>query len=395
MTKSWLALTAVASLLGAMMVVACGSDDSEETNAAGAGGTAGKGGSAGKAGASGKAGSAGETQQGGSAGTAGSAGGGEPTMKLGAKCKADTDCSEGLICALPSATDWMGGGPAHGYCTKDCTQDGDDACTALDPNAFCIGLGEEAGAKAYCLQGCTVGGTDSEDGFDSKKCWGRADVACYPFSSGSTEIWGCWPLCGDDTDCPSGVPCDREWGMCNPSYKGGLPLGSNCTEWNDSEGDAGAKCMGFCTDWTKTDEAGADDPDNQVNICLETCVVGDPNACGIEDSLGLCLWVSDSAANYGDLGFCGQMCSTDADCLDKKDNVFCDTETFGEYGIGFCDWEYGKGPDTDGGTPDATPDAVEPDVVETDVVQTDAVETDVVQTDVVVDDVVQTDAAAD
>lgn len=259
-----------------------------------------------------------------------------PATMLGARCKGDGDCGEGLFCSVPYSTDWMGGGPAHGYCTRDCSQDGDSACTAFDPGSFCQGPTD---GVRLCVLRCAPGGASAALDFDIMKCWARQDVACSPM--GAEGVWGCWPTCGDDTDCP-GIPCDRDTGLCGTGQGGGLPLGSNCSEWIGSQGDAGQRCEGYCTDWTRAEDAGAGDAGSEINTCLARCVIGDPNACDFPK--GLCTSDSGAAVSFGDLGYCVQTCESDDDCRDKQSGVFCDTESVP--GVGVCNWsDHGNAPD--------------------------------------------------
>jgi len=263
-----------------------------------------------------------------------------PATMLGARCKGDGDCEAGLFCSVPLSTDWIGGGPAHGYCTKDCSQDGDVACTAVDLQSFCHG---PVDGVRLCIKSCEPAGASSELDFDIMKCWARQDVACTPFAFEGTASgrWGCWPTCGDDTDCP-GIPCDGNTGLCTPGSGGGLPLGSNCSEWSGSQGDAGQRCEGYCTNWTRSEDAGAADAGSEIRTCLARCVIGDPNACGFPK--GLCMSEAEAGASFGDLGYCVQTCESDEDCLDKQSGVFCDEEAVP--GVGVCNWyAHGTAPD--------------------------------------------------
>jgi hypothetical protein len=137
------------------------------------GGYAAKGGTAGTGGLTGSGGLGGMTGQ----------------SKLGAKCKADADCGGGLSCLTGKSTaEVLGGGPAGGLCTADCTAN-EDACKSLASGALCVDVAIHPGAahKAYCVEACEAG-PPIEEGFfgkfDPKKCHGRQDVACEELVAG-------------------------------------------------------------------------------------------------------------------------------------------------------------------------------------------------------------------
>jgi hypothetical protein len=78
--------------------------------------------------------------------TSTSSGGG--ASKLGLECQDDTDCGDGGRCILAGDTDEiLLGGPAGGYCTKDCESDSD--CDG----GSCLANG----STSECFLDCTIG----------------------------------------------------------------------------------------------------------------------------------------------------------------------------------------------------------------------------------------------
>jgi hypothetical protein len=370
-------LMALSAFAGCMVVAAC-EDDATSTPyhhatdgsgaAAGLGGGAGSAGTQSLDGAVGGSGAAAGSGTGGSAGTAGDgAGGGAGTgggsgsagtgsvdpKKLSATCSGNQDCG-GLICLTPASTDFWGGGPGNGYCTMDCTASAKnpsipDPCVALGGLCLIASLGSDP-LKGYCAQSCTEGPaveSSTFGQFDPNKCHGRKDLVCQGWVDSNGKPTGsvCTPNCTKDSDCGStGKKCDPFNTVCVSNPQQGSPLGSNCTQWAQSQGDAGAACAGNCLAFIKTSDASASDPNNIAHFCTQTCVYGDVDSCGFKQSppAGLCL-LSTSEAGNGDLAFCAQLCDVDADCLDHDDNAWCDTSTVSNLGRGLCDFRYGHG----------------------------------------------------
>jgi hypothetical protein len=338
----------------------------------GSAGTAGKGGAAGTVDAGDAGGAAGTSGSAGTAGKAGSGGSGGigPNPALGAICSSNADCGASLVCKLPNANDFLGGGPARGYCTMDCSSwsagDGGptDPCPALGKGAMCVSFDanpNDPTPHAFCAKGCTEGPpvTSQTFGqFDPNKCHGRQDVICAGLedSFGTPVGFACIPNCTRDSDCSSsGRVCDPRWNVCVITPNTGSPLGSNCTLWAESKGDAGVACAGLCLAVLKTNEAGNTDPNNIAHFCSQSCVFGSLNSCGYNNSpkAGICIYAMSTSGN-GDQGFCGQMCDVDAQCLDQYDNTWCDTSWAFSFGRGLCEFNYGQkkdaGPDGTAGS---------------------------------------------
>ncbi|MBI5535772.1 MAG: hypothetical protein HY898_23775 [Deltaproteobacteria bacterium] len=360
----------LASCLVIMVAVGCGGsvitggtagDDGGTSGNGGSwhtdgGGPGGKGGYGGTHGDGAGPGGSGGTNTGGMAGTGGwgdGAGGyggwsdgtggyaGAPG-KLGAKCKSDGDCGN-LVCLTPTSQEFLGGGPAGGYCSKECTSDS-TACEAYDPDAICVDVRENSfdPPKSYCLRGC-VEGPPLESGtfgkFDPKKCWGRHDVACKELVP---SVFACLPVCQTDKECGT-LKCDPRRNVCTDNPTLGLPMGAGCREWAQSNGDAGPECAGLCLGVPKGDDASSTDPLNIAYFCTQSCVFGDIMGCGFNDtpSAGFCLYSAPTSGN-GDEAFCAAMCDKDSDCLDQQDNNgFCDTDWVNSLGRGLCAWNYG------------------------------------------------------
>lgn len=371
MSKSWLAWGAVAGAVGVMALAACSSSDSGASGpSAGAGGgtggtDAGTGGTpdAGEAGGTG-----GTSETGGAAGSAGTGGTVEPPDAggqtfLGAWCTSNDDCAPGF-CLLPGGDDIYGfAGPAGGYCTLDCTDYANDytlpdPCAAASPSASCVPIAQSGSTitKAVCFEGCTLG-EPPVDGInnvlDTSKCHGRNDAACIQPTDDVGNPVGtpyCQPLCQRDTNCASaGRKCDPRLKLCvdEANLTQGLPMGSSCSEWVQSEGDAGNACSGLCLGLRKSSTQDAGDPDNVAYFCTERCVYNTITGCGYQDSPpgGVCL-IASANDGAGDVGYCLQMCDVDSDCGaygDPVANVYCDPiGVQNGWGRGFCLFHYGQ-----------------------------------------------------
>ncbi len=280
---------------------------------------------------------------------------------LGKACKADADCiTAGLTCLLTTGTDVTGGGPANGYCSVDCTADG-AVCDEFDGACVDVSAASD-GSKAFCFQTCKLGPSSAQS-FSKTKCHARQDVACtqYVDSNQNPTSTLCTPLCASDADCSSdgSLKCDARTGVCKATVTTGDPDGTHCS----GDRDAAPTCGGFCINF------GDGDGGTLAHVCGGTCVLGNQNACGFDAAIaqnppadgtltmGGCLFVSDQAEGIGDMGLCGQLCRTDADCLDTADGAWCDTaQLIGQ--LGSCNFgAHDGGTGTDAGTDDASADA--------------------------------------
>ncbi len=126
------------------------------------------------------------------------AGPGDPdggtATKLGAACVSDGECGPGLSCVRHDSGQFLGGGPAKGYCTIPCSDDA--TCSILANGALC------ATTFGYCFQGC--------DTQDPSGCHSRPEVECVPYAAKSL----CVPKCTSDYEC--GLLLCSSDGLCRP-----------------------------------------------------------------------------------------------------------------------------------------------------------------------------------
>ncbi len=238
------------------------------------------------------------------------AGGNAGSMSLGLACKQDSDCGGApLKCDLPTTNDPIfGGGPANGYCTMPCTTDAQCPTTGT-----CLPV---TSGTSECVLSCTQGPqfTHINDPLVDTKCQGRDDLACEPIDSEGT-LFGCLPVCGSDSQCPTGESCDQAASVCVPTAMAstGLPTGSICDpNANPSQ------CAGECLTIGLGGDAGA-----TLDVCSQVCVFGGniattPNCGG--DANGLCVYTA-TGEGAGDDGFCTSACTSQSDCAIP--NLFC------------------------------------------------------------------------
>lgn len=218
---------------------------------------------------------------------------------LGTECSADADCGMDGKCLTAGADDSvLGGGPANGYCTKNCQTDTD--C----PGAGSTCLTDQAG-KGECFLGCTFGEPALmylNDPLDGEKCHGREDLRCQTLQDGSNV---CLPACGNDDQC-AGRACDPRFGVCVTTPSTGKLMGEACDPMSMTEECAGT-CIGIQSD------AG------NLAMCTSLCTMGGeaPNAnecnVGVKTPGGLCIY-SPSGTGVGDIGFCAQGCTMEDQC---------------------------------------------------------------------------------
>jgi hypothetical protein len=233
---------------------------------------------------------------------------------VGRRCVSDSDCPGGLSCLTSESDDYLGGGPANGYCTAPCTTDLD--CMAFDAHGICLGTSD---AVAYCVQSCTPG----EVGLGEVKCQDRSDVGCDTVGGESF----CRPVCRSDSDCCSvedgedcasreNIRCDLGVGVCVSEAAEGKAIGEDCHPEAETNGCASGMCLLLAEGY---------------GICSALCSVGTVG-CGSDSTTPsdpgepLCLDVF--GGSLGDVGRCGQRCDCDGDCL-HSDGV-CWGGPFGE-----------------------------------------------------------------
>jgi hypothetical protein len=216
---------------------------------------------------------------------------------LGFACSVNANCGAGLKCLTSTASinAFGGGGPANGYCSKDCSTDSE--CPS---GSVCyIGPGQSVGV---CLLSCDVGPQLSsiDELLDPNKCNGREDVRCGPLY-GAT--FGCLPTCGRNDQCTAGRVCDPRTALCVNAPSTGLPMGDQCDPMASTP-----ECAGVCVSFG-----------GGTTSCSSPCVLGgdfsDPTAvadCGGLDK-GLCAFaVSGNGA--GDYAYCAEACKTQDSC---------------------------------------------------------------------------------
>jgi hypothetical protein len=248
---------------------------------------------------------------------------------IGRACQSDADCS-GLHCIRPS--DDFGppgsGGPAHGYCSLDCTAETHvvnkpptDVCAAL--NSYCINFGTPSmPSNAWCLRFCSMGA--------GAKCLQRTDMACAAEGLTNTHTL-CIPMCASDADC-GGRKCDEETGLCVDTPAQRDPTYSACVFNGPTQ-----TCTEACVSFSQDAQKGKLTP----GICSRMCVIGAASACGRDLAsplssglVGTCIGPRGTGA--GDLGRCFQLCDSAADCRDKDPGVVCDPSSIPVFGHGLC-----------------------------------------------------------
>jgi hypothetical protein len=283
-----------------------GTATSAATGGAGTSATGGSGGATGGTGGAGGDGTGGSAG-GDDAGVPPTDDGGTPpgTSDLGKACETDDQCAGGLTCLKSTDTAlYNSGGPANGYCTLDCTGN-DSVCATYGGNCQNFAATTDDPFKGYCMLNCEYGSADR-----SNKCLGRADVGC------SSDTFSCMPVCGQDSDCPSGRLCDPGTGVCVDTLKAGDLLGSHC----QSSDTCAATCI-----------QNQSDTGQLSTFCSGSCVLGRTDGChykqgslgGASSQAGFCLFGLPNA-QLGDVGFCAQLCDRDNQCRDKTDpGGFC------------------------------------------------------------------------
>jgi hypothetical protein len=232
---------------------------------------------------------------------------------LGQRCVKSSDCGPGLQC-VTAASNTFGGGIANGFCTLDCSADilspisSESACASISSTAICF---QHSATSAFCTQPCAGGPVAQPTG----KCHGRQDVACSGTSAGLEGY--CAPTCRGDFEC-AGRKCDLAEGLCVDSLGPGrsLPIGAKCDPNASSD-----PCEGVCV--------GIDDGQVPLTVgfCSGYCRLGDRLGCGVDPlSTGpvaaACLLGTTLDSDYGDLGFCSQLCDCNNDCTDP--DFVCD-----------------------------------------------------------------------
>ncbi len=240
-----------------------------------------------------------------SSGSVVTAGTGGSNANIGLPCMMDSDCGSPLKCSQATATDTIfGGGPANGYCSMACMQDSD--CPGSGTACF---MGNATTGPGECVLLCNFGPALAHindpiatDG----KCNMRDDVACGPIDTEGT-VQGCLPVCGKDSQCPTGRHCDARLSVCVDTPNTGTATGTVCDPTATTP-----TCAGLCLSLTGADGGVAE------TMCSSECVLGGdtpytstPSCGGL--TAGICLY-SQQGEGAGDVGFCAPACSKQDDC---------------------------------------------------------------------------------
>lgn len=233
----------------------------------------------------------------------------DTSIYVGRTCLSDSDCGMDGRCLLPEDTiEQLGnGGPADGYCTLACTDNGQcpgDGLCFVDSND-----------NGICLLGCEVGPALMyiDDPLLDTKCHAREDVRCVDTNDGAI----CVPTCGDDAQCPAGRVCDPRIAICVDDPSTGLPDGVACDPMADPP-----ECEGVCVNFS-----------GGTTMCSNRCVLGgeiDTFDCGGLDE-GVCVF-RPNGYGPGDQGFCSPACSVQSDC--NNPTWWCFSNNFAPNG--FC-----------------------------------------------------------
>lgn len=251
---------------------------------------------------------------------------------FGKPCESAADCAPGLLCLQSDSNDWLGGGPAHGYCSLDCTTD-PDLCLAYDTRARCQ-TGTQM-TEAYCMKGCTLGDATGED-----KCADRPDVSCALVGF----LPSCLPNCGGDLDCPAGRHCNQADGICIDGPRSGDRPGVEC----DPSAFA-TNCDAYCSTLS-----------NGEGVCSGLCTIGASYQCNVPENtqnvVRLPLCMSFTGDRPGDAGICVQRCRCNEDC--EHPSAYCDLERpEAKDGIGVCLYDFTADAGTRGLACASSPDA--------------------------------------
>lgn len=214
------------------------------------------------------------------------------TGVFGQPCDSDADCGNSATCMLSGGSDFLGGGPAHGYCTADCMGGAVD-CSAIDANATCV----EQNGGAFCMAGCVLGTPAPGE----TKCQNRLDLACEQLQNSAV----CLPMCRNDEDCDGDRKCDLGIGVCVDELPAGASVGAECTV--DEDCYTGIcfpldETKGYCSGSCNFGTVIADNPVS-CGSSLDPATPGQP----------ICLPAAQGSG-LGDSGLCGIRCNCDDDC---------------------------------------------------------------------------------
>lgn len=237
-------------------------------------------------------------------GNGGAGGATEAISYIARACTQDSECGPGLECYASDSNEYLGGGPAGGYCSVACT--GDTQCTSIDPQSACVV--PEGASAGLCLRTCRSLDPRS---IAENKCLGRRDLVCSSVAylglenfTGLRQPGWCTPQCGSDEDCGDRL-CDLARGLCTDTPPVGAPIGARCEIDED--------CAGrFCLPQSEDER-----------FCSAPCVLGQPVGCGFGPSASqrdaACVvpairGLLGGAEGQGDVGVCLELCDQSSDC---------------------------------------------------------------------------------
>jgi hypothetical protein len=180
-------------------------------------------------------------------------------------------------------------------CTKVCATDSD--CSAIESDAACIPI-ELNDPTGFCLQPCVQGNPTSA----LDKCQGRPDFLCVDLAGDGSAPF-CIPDCQSDSECGTGLFCNRRSGLCESTKPTGLPAGSACDPAATAD-----PCLGICL---QTSDTGVTPV---VGACFDPCPVGTECLFAGTQAGGVCDLVSSAGFGFLDPGLCDPGCSCDEDC---------------------------------------------------------------------------------
>jgi len=221
---------------------------------------------------------------------------------LGMPCQSNANCKTGLTCLTSAGSEFDGGGVPNGLCSLDCSADITAAnattCASLGATVICLQI---TASTAYCVESCNLGPPVASQ----TKCQNRRDMACA--DPGGVGVGYCQPTCRGDFDC-AGRTCDLGSGVCTGPISAArkLPIGAKCDPNAMTDICTGA-CVGV-----------SDGPTSTFGFCSGTCRLGEIG-CGLNPATAgarasYCLFPADQASDFGDLGFCAELCDCNDDC---------------------------------------------------------------------------------
>lgn len=250
---------------------------------------------------------------------------------LATTCSSNSDCGAGFVCLTSDDDEFLGGGPAGGYCTRRCSFASE--CDAIMPGAYCAVVDPELSQNqlpGVCLMPC-----DLQDPAELR-CHGRRDLTCDPRGLGAGAL--CFPDCRNDEDCGDGF-CDERLGVCVPEPVEYTPFGDRCERNADCPAEliclrqdgedfqGGGPAGGYCTMRCRYSSECAElfpgarctpvREEDPSGVCLQPCVSNARSLSTCHGRIDLAC-VEPLAPTTASL--CYPTCGTHDDCGDR----YCD-----------------------------------------------------------------------